>query len=175
MHTIMLFCSVSDQHSYLLSFVYRKVGQLKTWNKNLPRYCQLWIAHELQFPHIRYAFPPSTVYDAYRAWCFSRGGFQSSFPDTVAEVLPPVPIMLMSPFFFTMFLISQIASSLKTLEIPHTVNLTLDLPYVIDIAFGECRMLSEFLFPLFITIKTPCGHTCRVQTLRLAGHYALRG
>lgn len=108
---------LTEEHSYILSYLYRKVGRIKTWEKESVRYFQLWIAHELQFPHIEYNLPPTAVYEAYRAWCFSRGGFQSPFPDTVKEI----------------------SQCLQDLGIPHTANYSLDLPYILDIAFEIAR------------------------------------
>lgn len=77
---------LSAEFSELLFFLFRKIGKTVAFEKDRVRVFQLWCSQILQFPSMDYDLRPQILYDCYRQWVVSRGGFRTPFLDEVEEV-----------------------------------------------------------------------------------------
>ncbi|PHJ24532.1 snare protein [Cystoisospora suis] len=89
MQVTFAFCAVegaASRHSYVLSFMFRKIGKGTEWEKDKVRVFHLWLCQLLQFPWLLYNLPRRCVFEGLRAWCMRRGGYGVPFAREVAEV-----------------------------------------------------------------------------------------
>ncbi|KAF8820962.1 hypothetical protein IE077_002615, partial [Cardiosporidium cionae] len=165
---------LADQHTYLLSFLYRKIGYGKEWESLKVTLFQIWMCHILQFPWLPHNMPLrcvnegtylergsevsnailSTFISGLRAWCLQRGGYGAPFPQEVFEI----------------------SNILKQQNIEHCLNEQIDGPYELDIVLkGEDLDRKVLLVVAQCSHNSlePCGGALlQVQHLKQFGYIA---
>ncbi|KAF8821872.1 hypothetical protein IE077_004259 [Cardiosporidium cionae] len=146
---------LADQHAYLLSFLYRKIGYGKAWESLKVPVFQIWLCHMLQFPWLSHNMPLRCVNEGLRAWCLQRGGYGAPFPQEISEI----------------------SDVLSQQNIQHRLYEQIDCPYALDIVLegeGLDRKLLFVVAQCSHNSLEPCGGALlQIQHLKQLGYISL--
>eukprot|EP00386_Alphamonas_edax_P009597 GDKI01031491.1.p1 GENE.GDKI01031491.1~~GDKI01031491.1.p1 ORF type:complete len:723 (+),score=144.84 GDKI01031491.1:78-2246(+) len=140
---------MTAEYNYLLSFLWRKIGQTTYWEKEKYRVFHLFLCQLIQFPWLEAKIPKRCVYEGMRQWGMQRGGMHSPFPEEVKEV----------------------SAKLRELSVRHKCFIPqADGPYTLDIVLAKRRTALMVVSECARNTLDPCGGTVlEFNHLRLAG------